>query len=47
MKMFHWRFAGASASLSLSGTPGKIAIVGPDERSNGKARYPTPPWNQR
>jgi branched-chain amino acid transport system substrate-binding protein len=26
---------------------GKKVIVWPEELANGKARYPTPPWNQR
>jgi hypothetical protein len=33
--------------VTLQWQDGKILIVWPDELSNGKARYPTPPWNQR
>jgi len=37
----------AHKMVTLQWQDGKILIVWPDELSNGKARYPTPPWNQR
>ena len=40
-------FQTAHKMVTLQWQDGKILIVWPDELSNGKARYPTPPWNQR
>jgi branched-chain amino acid transport system substrate-binding protein len=40
-------FQTAHKMVTLQWQDGKILIVWPDELSNGKARFPTPPWNQR
>jgi len=40
-------FQTAHKMVTLQWQDGKIHIVWPDELSNGKARFPTPPWNQR
>ena len=40
-------FQTAHKMVTLQWQDGKILIVWPDELSNGKARYPAPPWNQR
>ena len=40
-------FQTAHKMVTLQWQDGKILIVWPDELSNGKARFPAPPWNQR
>jgi len=40
-------FQTAHKMVTLQWQDGKIQIVWPDELANAKARYPTPPWNQR
>jgi branched-chain amino acid transport system substrate-binding protein len=40
-------FQTAHKMVLLQWQDGKRIIVWPDELSNGKARFPTPPWNQR
>ncbi|HEV8437966.1 MAG TPA: amino acid ABC transporter substrate-binding protein [Methylomirabilota bacterium] len=40
-------FQVAHKMVMLQWQDGKRIIVWPDELSNGKARYPMPPWNQR
>jgi branched-chain amino acid transport system substrate-binding protein len=40
-------FQTAHKMVTLQWQDGRILIVWPDELSNGKARFPTPPWNQR
>lgn len=40
-------FQTAHKMVTLQWQDGKIQIVWPDELSNGKVRFPTPPWNQR
>jgi branched-chain amino acid transport system substrate-binding protein len=40
-------FQTAHKMVTLQWQDGKILIVWPDELSNGKARFPMPPWSQR
>jgi branched-chain amino acid transport system substrate-binding protein len=40
-------FQTAHKMVTLQWQDGKIQIVWPDELSNGKARFPMPPWSQR
>jgi len=40
-------FQVAHKSVLLQWQDGKRVVVWPDELANGKARFPTPTWNQR